>query len=430
MHLFDSFMGIHESDPQLFWKLKPDYDSPMFKTNSDGFVGAPITEKQPGEFRLLFLGDSTPLGIGLDDPGGSFVFKLEQLLRQNAPERKITVINTSTAGYSSYQCRRLLELKGEKLKPDLVITYFGNNDPSINGYLSDSELAGVTGSYSSLKSFLGRSYIYQALKVILLNLKVNLKNRSNLKIRVPLADAEENLREIFSWCGKHKATLMICTIPTPNLWPPGIQFKVFATGKDKSGRLLMADQMRQDISASWALCLDTTLLPGQDDLWVQKVYASGFREKGDIILQERFYRSQLELDPQNSQYLNNLGVLLWQQGREADSLFAAALQIDSLNTKILYNFGITRYHTDCKQARDFLWKAKELDPYSLRIKSKYNQMYRQFAMNNGILLLELEEIFSNLPEKEYFVDHCHPAIAGHQLVAEMLYKAVTNTKSW
>ncbi|MFH2054468.1 MAG: hypothetical protein ABIJ61_00795, partial [bacterium] len=344
MQLFDSFMGMHQSDPELFWRLEPNYHSELLNTNSAGFFGPEIGPKRPGEYRILFLGDSTPLGIGLADWRQSFVFQLEKLLQDSLPDRKILVINAATAGYSSWQCRRLLELRGEELQPDLVVTYFGNNDPSINGALSDRQLSELTSSYAGLKRLLGKSYIYRLLRNLWFGLHASESDRQ-LVPRVSAAEFTDNLRAIKSWCDSHGVGCAFCTVPTPLLWPPGIQFKPFSGGQDSEGRLVMADDLRAKLGSQWALILDTLLLPGRDDIWTSHVYAQAYEEQGDPVIAERFYRQKLDIDPQNSQYLNNLAVLDWQRGGSAAPLLEHAWLLDSLNPTINYNLGVSLFYT-------------------------------------------------------------------------------------
>ncbi|MCK4857039.1 MAG: hypothetical protein KAT58_03630 [candidate division Zixibacteria bacterium] len=422
MHLFDSFMGMHQPDPELFWRMKPDFRSALVYTNSDGFVGEEIPPKEEGEFRILFLGDSTPLGLGLADFHDSFVFGLEKLLKNAYPRRPVRVINTATAGYSSWQCRRLLERRGKTLQPDVVITYFGNNDPSINGFLSDHELYRLSSSYGTMKRILARSYIYRALKWFWLRWQSGKEGGGRLKVRVSPDDFRKNLLTIKEWCDGHNCKLALCTVPTPDLWPPGIQFKVFSRGKDAQGRLVMADRMRSDITARWSLCLDTLLLPGRHDLWTSKVYASAFADTGDLVSTERFYQEKLSRRPHNAQFLNNLGVLLWRRGEESQEQFVAALARDSLNPVILYNLGVINYNHDRQSADHYLHRARELDHYSLRIKSSYNQTLRQTAATVDVQLIDFEGLFAGLPETYCYVDHCHPTLPGHKLMAEKLFK--------
>jgi tetratricopeptide (TPR) repeat protein len=315
-------------------------------------------------------------------------------------------------------------LLGEELQPDMVLTYFGNNDPSMNGFLSDRELYELSSSYGGLKRLLSKSYIYRVLKLLILRWRSGGSGGGELKERVSAEEFADNLNAIRSWCREHACDLVICTIPTPDLWPPGIQFKVFAQGRDEQGRLVMSQQMRREIGGNWALCLDTLLLPGKQDYWTSRVYAAAFADTGDLVITERFYMNELGADPDNAKYLNNLAVVHWRQGRSAEDLLLAALEQDSLNPVILYNLGIVNYRDDSLAAETFLDRAKSLDNYSLRIKPPYNEALRSMGTQEGVWLADLLPTFEPLPENSFFVDHCHPTFAGHKLIADKLFSIV------
>ena len=425
MHLFDSFMGMQESDPDLFWRLRPDYRSSFIYVNHDGFSGPEIHPKQANELRILFLGDSTPLGLGLPKTIGSFVWQARALLQESFPDRQVVVINGSVAGYTSWQCSKLLELRGENLKPDWVITYFGNNDPSYNGLLSDKQLSQLSQRSGWLNRLLANSYGYQLLKNAVLRIKESAPVAGEVKERVSVSEFTENLEAIRSWCDGHNCKLAVCSVPTPNLWPPGIQFKVFASGKDSDGRLVMADGMQRELNSLWELCLDTLLLPGAYDQWTSRVLASSSLDTLPPAQAEMICRSQLARNHDDARLMNNLGVSLWRQGRDSLACFYSALAHDSLNPTVWFNLGICLYRSDPAEADGYLQQAKELDHNSLRIKSGYNRALREFCSRNGAVLIDLENIFSGLPDSEYFVDHCHPTAKGHALIARRIATAVT-----
>ncbi len=423
MQLFDSFMGMHESDPELFWRLKPNYSSTLVAVNSQGFSGPDFGPKQPGELRLLFLGDSTPLGIGLADWRQSFVFQLEKLLRDSLPEVQVRVINAATAGYSSWQCRRLLELRGDELQPDIVVCYFGNNDPSINGVLSDQQLAELTSEFAGLKRWLGYSYIYQLLRNLWFGLQRG-ETDQQLVPRVSPTEFTDNLTAISTWCESRAIRSVFCTIPTPLLWPPGIQFKPFAGGQDSQGRLVMAESLRDQIGAAWSLVLDTMLLPGQDDFWSSRVYAQAYTERGDFYQNERFYLHGLESDPHNTQYLNNLAVLRWRESIDAVELLEQALAVDALNPTVNYNLGALLYDREPKRARHLLRAARERDQFSLRIKDSYNARLRRVGVAQTTLVIDLEPLLPELPEAQEYVAHGPPTVDGRKLPARKVFPQI------
>jgi Tfp pilus assembly protein PilF len=162
------------------------------------------------------------------------------------------------------------------------------------------------------------------------------------------------------------------------------------------------------------------LLPGRHDFWTERVYASAFADSGDPVLTERFYEAQLEKDPSNAKDLNNLGVLRWRQGKDSEEYLLRALRSDSLNPVILYNLGVVNFRSDRRQAELYLLRAKERDRYSLRIKEAYNDTLRAVGARGSATVVDLVDLLGGLPENQYFMDHCHPTLAGHKLIAAKL----------
>jgi lysophospholipase L1-like esterase len=143
-------------------------------------------------------------------------------------------------------------------------------------------------------------------------------------------------------------------------------------------------------------------------------------------MSERIYRRQLAEAPDDPRLQNNLAVSLWKQGLDSVQYLFAALRRDSLNATLLYNLGVEFCSTNPAEAAGYLKHANELDHYSLRIKAGYNQALRDFCSSNSVPLIDLENLFLGLPEREYFVDHCHPTGIGHALVARQIVLSITS----
>jgi len=92
---------------------------------------------------------------------------------------------------------------------------------------------------------------------------------------------------------------------------------------------------------------------------------------------------------------------------------------------ILYNKGIAEYYSDTTASRVDLARAKELDDYSLRIKAPYNMDILIQSKSPDITLVDLVDLMRGLPENEYYVDHCHPTLRGHKLIAAKLFETLT-----
>jgi len=93
-------LEIYESDPVLYWKLKPNQDcytkvdhKPVH-INSHGTRGPEfLTQKPANSFRILSLGDSRTFGWGLSE-SETYSGVLQNLLQKEAPAgKRIEVIN-------------------------------------------------------------------------------------------------------------------------------------------------------------------------------------------------------------------------------------------------------------------------------------------------------------------------------------------------
>lgn len=139
-------------DPTLFWRLRDELrDFPVrgrMERNEIDFTvgterglrrvpGADASGSSGETFDILALGDSCTFGLGVDD-AETWPSQLQDLLGDIESAR---VTNAGVPGYTAYQGRRLLETRGDELKPDLVVATFGFNDVDVWGSQSDLETA-------------------------------------------------------------------------------------------------------------------------------------------------------------------------------------------------------------------------------------------------------------------------------------------------
>ena len=84
--------------------------------------------KDPGEFRILVMGDSLPFGIGVefDESIGQGIERLAN--RDAGQERRYRTVNMGVISYNTEQERIQLENTGLGLQPDLVLVFFADND--------------------------------------------------------------------------------------------------------------------------------------------------------------------------------------------------------------------------------------------------------------------------------------------------------------
>jgi lysophospholipase L1-like esterase len=123
----DKWSDSRRYDPLLFWTMSPDIvRSHEKKTNSLGLRGPEIPAKDPGEFRILSLGESTTYaGRLLYEETYS---KRVEMLLGSVDGRSLRVINAGQPGYTLFQGVVYLRHRGLLLEPDAVMIYFGYND--------------------------------------------------------------------------------------------------------------------------------------------------------------------------------------------------------------------------------------------------------------------------------------------------------------
>lgn len=131
MELPEQEAGLLQSDPDLFWSLRPgaavNWKGQVARVNSRGLRGPELAPKADGEFRILSLGESTTFGVGVADDA-TYSARLQALLERAHPERRVSVLNAGVSAWSSFQSLKFLELRGLDLEPDMVLVYHEVND--------------------------------------------------------------------------------------------------------------------------------------------------------------------------------------------------------------------------------------------------------------------------------------------------------------
>ncbi|MFQ5766857.1 MAG: GDSL-type esterase/lipase family protein, partial [Acidobacteriota bacterium] len=123
--------AFFEIDPELLYRIRPTVKQrgvdltwePRFHLKiRDARQFGPHTA---GTLRIIALGDSSTYGVNTRNP---WPLRLERLLAAETGSGRIQVLNLGVPGYTAFQGRRVLETRGARLDPDLVIIYFGWND--------------------------------------------------------------------------------------------------------------------------------------------------------------------------------------------------------------------------------------------------------------------------------------------------------------
>ncbi len=136
-------LSLLQEDRDLFWKLNgnlqiraqnlshPDYAEVLpdwlVRTDELGhrIGGDPTNPGDDRGFRVLFLGDSTTFGWGVDYED-SYPNRLRVRLEEVGV--KIQILNSSMIGYSTHQGLTQLKKELQKIHPHFAVVSFGSND--------------------------------------------------------------------------------------------------------------------------------------------------------------------------------------------------------------------------------------------------------------------------------------------------------------
>ena len=68
--------------------------------------------------------------------------------------------------------------------------------------------------------------------------------------------------------------------------------------------------------------------------------------------------------------------------------------------------------------------ALQADYFSLRIKRVYQEAIDSVGRLDNVTVIDLPTIFEENGGDCLFVDHCHPTLEGHRLIAQALFNAI------
>jgi lysophospholipase L1-like esterase len=355
-------------------------------------------------------------------------------LNQKHPDKKFELVNAAVSGYTSLQGLTYLKNYGLKYSPDLIIVYFGNNDASQNGYISDKELMNRNPQLVGFLGTLNHLATYRFLKELILPIKASLekkqKEKKEVVVRVSPEDYYQNIEGMIKFAKDNNMKIVLINVPVPLEWPSGLQFKIFANLKTEKGELVMADETQSLLKRKVSYCIDWAhfaKIYDKIDWYSITVFKSAYEDQGNIDSSKAFYEKGLILQPENFVYLNNLGVLYWREGNYtvAENLFTKAVAQDSLYAILHYNLGIALKNSGkLEEAQKELEKAKELDFQSLRIKNTFREKLKELSLKYDVPLVDAVSAFNKIGNETLFIDHCHPTQEGHRIIAEEIYKTI------
>lgn len=345
-------------------------------------------KKSPDTFRVFVLGGSTVAGEPYEKET-SLTTWLQLALRAAEPEKNAEVVNCGGISYASY---RLIPILKECLnyQPDLFIVATGHNE-----FLEDR-------TYGQLK-------------------------------RAPAA--LRSLREATS------------TWRTLNLLRTGVaRWRGSDDGRESQKRPNLGAEVQARLDSPGGLELyhrdpawrESIVLDFENNLRVMAGFA---RRAGVPIIFVRESSNLRDSPPFKSEHRPGLteddlrrfdALVAEARGqfrhdlRHAAELLEQAVQIDGEHALTWYELGKCRDALrDYERARQAYWRAREYDVCPLRTIQPLEDVLRQVADELKIPLVDMHALLeaksrTGMLGNDWLVDHIHPSIEGHQIVADAL----------
>jgi len=394
----DPFVGFAANTPLFLPARGPDgkqilSTAPhMYFFNRQEF----IMPKPPNTVRIFCLGGSTTYGRPYND-ATSFSSWLRELLPLIKPDRNWEVINAGGISYASYRVAHLME-ELIHYQPDLFIIYTGHNE-----FLEErtyGRIKEIPEFARSLVSQLARTRTWNAMTTALQGLNIlpepSVKNKNKLAVEV-------------------NAIL------------------------DKSAGLdpyTRDDELKKNILNHYQLSLERMVLSAQSiNARVILVTPASNLKDCSPFKSEHTEGLTPASRQQTENMLNRAREKIEQEKlQEALNLLATATALDPRHAELQYLRGKALLVLERFQdAGAALHLARDEDVCPLRALTPMRTIVQDIAQENGTGLVDYIEILEqdmllktrhNIPGEELFLDHVHPTIEGHKILAKELINSM------
>lgn len=352
-------------------------------------------QKGPGTVRVFCLGGSTTFGRPFDDRT-SYVNWLRNLLPHADDEKHWEVINAGGVSYASYRLASLME-EMARYSPDLFVIHTGHNE-----FLEERTYGDLKGGPSAMQRSIApltrtRTFTlvdrwmggasHEPIEAFVLPAEVDPildhsvgpddYHRDPKLASQVLQHLEFNLHRMIDIAESVGARVILVT--------PAANLKDFSPFKSEHFRVLSEAE-----SAEW-----------------NQLYAAADRDRRVGELEEALakLKAAAQIDDGRADLHHRIGLFLFEQGKTAE-------------------------------ARRHFQRAIDLDVCPLRASGSIQQLVERTAIARQVPLVDFQSVVDNAcrethghdcPGREYFVDHVHPTVAGHRLLALTLIQAMSQS---
>jgi tetratricopeptide (TPR) repeat protein len=397
----DPFVGFASNVPLFVASAGPDGEQVMTTApNKKDYFNRQSFPREKGSntYRIFCLGGSTTYGRPYDDTT-SFAGWLRELLPLADSSKKWEVINGGGISYASYRVAHLME-ELVHYQPDLFIIYTGHNE-----FLEERtyrELREIPPLVRTTASLLARTRTWTAMNTAF----------RKLKIKPQMADAD-------------RVKL-------------GTEVDAILDGSVGPERYRRNDSLQQDILKHYRLSLERMVQLARS-VGARVIFvtpASNLKDCSPFKSQHTAGINPKAL--QRSEELQTMSTpFVWEKNWPLVLQFLdQAVAIDPRFAELQYRRGrallaMGRYD----EAKEAFRLARDEDVCPLRALTPMRGIVTQVANEHGVMLVDFVDLLERRMQsiqgysilgQEYFLDHVHPTIEGHKILAVALVGAMAN----
>ncbi len=352
-----------------------------------------FTNKKPANtYRIFTLGGSTTYGRPYNDEV-SFSGWLREMLPAADISRHWEVINAGGISYASYRVAVVMEELID-YDPDLFIIYTGHNEfLERRTYLETIE---TPRALTEAAALLSRTRIFSAGDQLM----------RRIQGKPPVVEDERRILES-----------EVDTILASSIGPGAYQ-------RDDEGRRQALAHFRFTLQRM----IDLARSAGADVLLVTP--ASNLKDSPPFKSEPR---AGLPVDDQRrvaGLFEEVLQAAVNKRWEDAVNALDQVIAVDDRYAGAYYHRGRALYELECySEAKKAYQRALEEDVCPLRALPKIRRIIKETAAENDVRVVDYQQLTEQqaehgIPGSEEFLDHVHPTISGHRLLAVELLKAV------
>ncbi len=363
--------------------------------------------KPPDTMRIFCFGGSTTYGHPFDQRT-SFSRWLQDLLSASHPDKRFEVINVGGISYASY---RIVPLIKETLQyqPDLMIIYTGHNE--FLERRTYSNIIDVGSTTLRIKALLERLHVYRALE-------------RGIQSVIPLASAPSPPQD----AGKEAKPGKTMLQPEVSaLLDRSAGLELYHRDQEFSERVVQ--HFAYNLAAMIQLCQAQGVPVILVDPPCNLKDFSPFKSEHDpamTLAEQKTYERRLAQAQQK---------IAEGEFDAASTELEALIRQDPLYAETYFLMGKAKLGLKAfDDAEQYFVKARDLDVCPLRVITPITNRIREIAAQYHVPLIPFVDIVrdrvkeagdpSGIPGHESFLDHVHPTIELHQLLAEKLMSAM------